>query len=788
MYGQLHEGIVITDASSTILYVNDRVLTITGYHRDELISNNPHLLSSGKHDAEFYKTTWQHLVTNGYWHGEIYNKKKNGEIYAEWLSITTSMDEHGTIYYIGMFIEIDPAINAVSSHSSKTEEVTELVMKWQPLLQSYLPIVTEKIITNFLQTTQASTGKDEQLELASEAWRAEIYAILSTIFSDSMTHEEMIKSAHQYGERLVLSGFQLQDMFKLYDIQTACIHDTLDRFSLPQEEKSALITALQTRSHEEFIQRLYAMNNVIHQFIVPDQKSNDQLMTWQEIKNNVMQYIANLPGMIGLILYRNLPNDKFVPEILVSNKDHEMQGVIQIDSLKTYLEQIIAEHDVNILFKNAIASHQTDRMITIPDYEKLLCPEEVAPVLKIVRRFDMRSAIFIPIVHPIHKQKMTISLFGRFPNQFESSWIHSFTLSLRKFIEQQWILHQPTPTESALDQFTAHAYRHRLFHGGLALYGQPIIDTVTGSLQKVEILARLKLEDGTIVSPFRFLPLLSRQELDTLFQRELDIALAYLATFNDVTHEVGVTINLPPLTLLNNDCVRWVQAAMASSQIAPHLLTLEILEDHDIHFTKQEETIHQLKQIGVQIAIDDLGSGYSSLLRLSSLPIDVIKIDQGLTSKLTQNPNTVVNIIHGLIRIGRGMGCEIVVEGIENEEYLDAIKMLRPTMVQGYAIAKPMPIEEIFDWYQAYEWPNHLSHVKTPLGALAYHFCFEQDEHEIEKFSVDRCPLTNYLGTHHEESPDVHQWHHDLHKRKQFHENRIRITSWLENKVKEQDR
>ncbi len=100
------EGVVITDPNGYILKVNNSFSKITGYSADEVIGKHTRLLKSNKHSEEFYKKMWQKLITEGKWQGEIYNKRKNGDIYPEILSITAIKDNTTTIYYIGQFLDI----------------------------------------------------------------------------------------------------------------------------------------------------------------------------------------------------------------------------------------------------------------------------------------------------------------------------------------------------------------------------------------------------------------------------------------------------------------------------------------------------------------------------------------------------------------------------------------------------------------------------------------------------------------------------------------------------------
>jgi diguanylate cyclase (GGDEF)-like protein/PAS domain S-box-containing protein len=101
------EGIVVTDSQGTILQVNPAFTLITGYSPQEAIGQNPRILKSNKHPAEFYQEMWHQLITEGQWTGEIWNRRKNGEVYPEWLTINAVRNPMGKITnYVSIFHDI----------------------------------------------------------------------------------------------------------------------------------------------------------------------------------------------------------------------------------------------------------------------------------------------------------------------------------------------------------------------------------------------------------------------------------------------------------------------------------------------------------------------------------------------------------------------------------------------------------------------------------------------------------------------------------------------------------
>ncbi|MDD1621073.1 MAG: EAL domain-containing protein [Methylococcaceae bacterium] len=128
VFSDTHEGIMITDANAIILDVNPAFSEITGYARDEALGKNPNLLKSGRQEADFYSKLWQMLLETGHWQGEIWNRKKGGEPYAQLLTISALRDEAGKIInYIGLFSDI--------TESKQQHQALELLAHYDPLTE-----------------------------------------------------------------------------------------------------------------------------------------------------------------------------------------------------------------------------------------------------------------------------------------------------------------------------------------------------------------------------------------------------------------------------------------------------------------------------------------------------------------------------------------------------------------------------------------------------------------------------------------------------------------------------
>ena len=120
VFTHAREGITITDVSGRILDVNDAFVSITGYSREEAVGQNPRLLHSGRQGPEFYTAMWKALRETGQWSGEIWNRRKNGEVYPEILTISAARDHAGkTLHYVALFTDI----TQMKAHQAQLEHI-----------------------------------------------------------------------------------------------------------------------------------------------------------------------------------------------------------------------------------------------------------------------------------------------------------------------------------------------------------------------------------------------------------------------------------------------------------------------------------------------------------------------------------------------------------------------------------------------------------------------------------------------------------------------------------------
>ena len=131
-------------------------------------------------------------------------------------------------------------------------------------------------------------------------------------------------------------------------------------------------------------------------------------------------------------------------------------------------------------------------------------------------------------------------------------------------------------------------------------------------------------------------------------------------------------------------------------------------------------------ELGVSLAEDDLGSGHSSLKRMRELPFDAVKIDRSLVVIGDENSADVLHFIYQLTRLGHSLGKSVIVEGVEDEDLLEAVTILGADAIQGYVLTPPLPAGEITAWLAAHPIYPEPPHKHGVLGQMARLLIWEE--------------------------------------------------------------
>jgi len=156
-----------------------------------------------------------------------------------------------------------------------------------------------------------------------------------------------------------------------------------------------------------------------------------------------------------------------------------------------------------------------------------------------------------------------------------------------------------------------------------------------------------------------------------------------------------LSVNLSGRQLLQPDFCVDLRESLKRCQIEPSRLRLELTESMLFgNGAAAIEALANLRETGVRLCIDDFGTGYSSLSYLHELPIDALKIDRSFIGAMGQDERK-IKIVQTILLLGKGLGIEVVAEGVETQEQADTLRQMGCERAQGYLFARPVPLEQL---------------------------------------------------------------------------------------------
>ena len=241
--------------------------------------------------------------------------------------------------------------------------------------------------------------------------------------------------------------------------------------------------------------------------------------------------------------------------------------------------------------------------------------------------------------------------------------------------------------------------RHGLSHDEVTVMYQPIITMDSRAVTRVEALARWRHRERGLVPPAEFIPLAERSGLvRSLFEHVLVTTLRQCQAWQTLGIPLQGAVNLSMRNLLDPELVPSVSAAIERTGARPELVGLEITESMLMADPQRAmRAVEGLRKLGVQLAIDDFGVGYSSLAYLQRLPAYAVKIDRSFVGRMTRDRSS-ESIVKLIIELGHSLGMKVVAEGIEDRATWDALLGLGCDAAQGYYIARPMVAKAIPTW------------------------------------------------------------------------------------------
>lgn len=235
---------------------------------------------------------------------------------------------------------------------------------------------------------------------------------------------------------------------------------------------------------------------------------------------------------------------------------------------------------------------------------------------------------------------------------------------------------------------------------GFEAYLQPLLHTESNTLYGAETLMRFSTEEYGMVSPGEFIPILEETGLIMPVGKwMLHESLRHCKEIHKVLPDFKISINISYIQVLKSNIITEIVSAVREHQIPPNTVIIELTESGLVApDSRISELWADMKKEGINLALDDFGTGYSNFHYINDLKPDIIKIDRSFTLKALQNEFE-YKLLSLMSDMAHNMNLKVCIEGIENQDELERIRVLFPDYCQGFYFGRPCPYKEFTEKY-----------------------------------------------------------------------------------------
>lgn len=244
---------------------------------------------------------------------------------------------------------------------------------------------------------------------------------------------------------------------------------------------------------------------------------------------------------------------------------------------------------------------------------------------------------------------------------------------------------------------------HSLENNEMVLYYQPIVEVKNSHIIGIEALIRWQHPSGVMLSPISFIPIaIESNYIIKLGEWIINTACSQFQEWHaDGLKNLSINIASPQL---NTELVQMLKKIIIRNNIDPKKIILEITEQILMSNNEQNmKLIKELKNLNIQVAIDDFGIGYSSFIYLKTFQMDFIKIDQSFVKDLPYNGSSAA-IVNAILAIAKAMNVQVIAEGVETDAQFQFLKERGCDFIQGFYFSKPLPADELIKLLNSQEY------------------------------------------------------------------------------------
>ncbi len=662
-------SIMITDLSGRIAWTNPAFSNSSGYSSEEALGKNPRLLNSEKQNKAFYKEMWATISSGKTWRGEIVNRRKDGDLYTEDMTITPVASLRGGITH---FVAIKQDITE-RKHAEEALSLAE---------EKYRTIFEDAVVGIFQVTPE---GRPVSINRAlaqmhgyddSEQFLAEVSNVALQLFVDP---RRMFSLKHEVDKNGVVRRAEVElyrrDRAKKWVVMTMrAARDADGNIGFYEGTIEDITDRKVAEERVQFLAYYDALTGLPNRILLQDRIAG-ALASAARRKDKVA------------VLFLDLDRFKIINDSLGHSAGDEV-----LQEVATRLREWLRKQDT-------VARVGGDEFVVV-----LTGVEHASDVAVAAQRVvDAMTAGFSVRGHSLSITcSVGISMYPEHGKDGETliKNADAAMYSAKQNGPNSFQFFTEDLSAEMVERLTLeNGLRLALERGEFFLVYQPQMDILTEEIVGVEALLRWQHPKLGLIPPDRFIPIAENCGLIMpIGEWVLRTVCSQARKWQDEgLPEVRVAVNVSAVQFRQDGFRDFIRRVLCETGLAPQYLELELTEslllsNADVMFS----VLQELNEMGLKLAIDDFGTGYSSLSYLKRFPVSKLKIDRSFIRDIATNPGDAA-ITTAIISMAKSLGLKVIAEGVEDEEQMSFLREHQCDEIQGYYFSRPLTADKFAD-------------------------------------------------------------------------------------------